>query len=372
MAMTLGRRNLLREPTRLALSVAGVALAIMLILLLGGLMTGTNDQISAYLDHEPGSIVVAQQGVRNVLGATSLLPAGTAARVSRVGGVGKVIPILSQFVILDLHGVKGPAYLVGYDPGRGGGPWQLAAGRAPRAVSGGYPEVVFDRVLAEQRGITLGSVVDLLGTRFRVVGLSSDTTTWMTSYFFLTRSTAASLLRQPGASSFLLVTPSRGTSPDVLPRRLQAVPGIEPVSKDTMIANDRALFSQVLNIALGWMVGIAFLVGVLVVGLVIYTATMERQREYGVLKAIGARNGLLYRVVAGQALIATGVGSVLGVALSLITAQLIMALRPQFLIVLAPDAAVRAILIGTVMALLAALIPARAVARLAPADVFRR
>jgi putative ABC transport system permease protein len=368
----LARRNLLREPIRLALSVAGVALAIMLILLLGGLMTGTNNQISAYLDHEPGSIVVGQQGVRNVLGATSLLPAGTTARVRRVKGVGEVIPLLSQFVILDLHGVKGPAYLVGYDPGRGGGPWQLAAGRAPRSASVGYPEVVFDRVLAEQRGVTLGSVVNLMGTRFRVVGLSSGTTTWMTSYFFLTRSAAAALLRQPDATSFLLVTPSRGTSPDVLLRRLQAVPGIEVVPKSTMIADDRALFSKVLNIALGWMVGIAFLVGVLVVGLVIYTATVERQREYGVLKAIGARNGLLYRVVAGQALIATGVGSALGVALSFITAQLIMAMRPQFLIVLAPDAALRAIVIGALMALVAALVPSRAVARLAPADVFRR
>jgi putative ABC transport system permease protein len=194
----------------------------------------------------------------------------------------------------------------------------------------------------------------------------------MTSYFFMAKSAASSLLHEPEATSFLLVTPSRGTSPDVLLHRLQAVPGIEVVPKSTMIANDRALFSRLLNIALGWMVGIAFLVGVLVVGLVIYTATAERQREYGVLKAIGIRNGLLYRVVAGQALIAAGVGSVLGVALSLITAQLIMTLRPQFLIVLAPDAALRAVVIGAVMALLAALIPARAVARLAPADVFRR
>ena len=35
------------------------------------------------------------------------------------------------------------------------------------------------------------------------------------------------------------------------------------------------------------MIAIAFLVGTMVVGLVIYTATIERQREYGVLKAMG-------------------------------------------------------------------------------------
>src|SRR5512142_2271007 len=79
--MSLARRNLLQDKTRLALSVAGVALAVMLILLLDGLLDGMYRQITAYLDHSPGTIVVAQQGVSNLLGATSLLPLGTADSV---------------------------------------------------------------------------------------------------------------------------------------------------------------------------------------------------------------------------------------------------------------------------------------------------
>jgi putative ABC transport system permease protein len=120
------------------------------------------------------------------------------------------------------------------------------------------------------------------------------------------------------------------------------------------------------------MVGVHFLVGTLVVGLVIYTATIERRREYGVLKAIGAPNGLLYQVVAEQALIAAGAGVALGVGLAFAAARLIMALRPQFLLVYEPAVVVQALLAGLGMALLAALLPARALARLAPADVFRR
>jgi putative ABC transport system permease protein len=91
------------------------------------------------------------------------------------------------------------------------------------------------------------------------------------------------------------------------------------------------------------MVAIAFLVGTLV-GLVIYTATIERQREYGVLKAIGARNGLLYRTVTTQALIAAGVGSILGVALAFGLAQLIMTSQPQFLIVFESSAVIQSLL----------------------------
>lgn len=72
--MPLARRNLFQDKIRLALSNAGVALAVMLILVRKGFLAGMNRQITSYLDHSPGSIVVAQEDVVNLLGVTSLLP----------------------------------------------------------------------------------------------------------------------------------------------------------------------------------------------------------------------------------------------------------------------------------------------------------
>ena len=46
--------------------------------------------------------------------------------------------------------------------------------------------------------------------------------------------------------------------------------------------------------------------------LTVYTATLARRAEYGVLKALGAHNFDLYRVVLGQAFISVGLGLVLG------------------------------------------------------------
>lgn len=69
--MSLARRNLFQDKTRLALSIAGVALAVMLILMLKGFLAGMHRQIISYLDQSPGSIVVAQEDVVNLLGATS-------------------------------------------------------------------------------------------------------------------------------------------------------------------------------------------------------------------------------------------------------------------------------------------------------------
>jgi len=64
--MRLAWQNLIQERTRLALSVLGVALAILLILVLQGFLRGMFRQIAAYLEHSPGSVVVAQDGVVNL------------------------------------------------------------------------------------------------------------------------------------------------------------------------------------------------------------------------------------------------------------------------------------------------------------------
>jgi putative ABC transport system permease protein len=288
--------------------------------------------------------------------------------VEAVAGVDKVVPILSQFVILDLHGKKQPAYMIGYEPGRGGGPWKIGEGREPATDT----EMVFDSVLARRHNLQIGDIFEVMGQDFTIVGFSDGTTSWMTSFFFTRKPAAEKLLRAPGATSFLLVEPEAGANPQDVQSRLDELTGVNALTKGEMAANDLKLFAKVFSAPLRLMVGIAFLVGTMIVGLVIYTATVERQREYGMLKAIGASNRVLYRVVTAQALVAALAGALFGVLLAYGAGQWIMSARPQFLIVFDPGDTVWALLAGLGMALAAALFPARVVARLAPAEVFRK
>jgi putative ABC transport system permease protein len=364
----LARKHLLQDRTRLTLNIAGVALAVMLILILNGFLTGMMRQITTYLDHSPGGFVIAQSGVTNLLGATSVLPPGTTSQVERVEGVARVVPILSQFVILDLHGRRQPAYMIGYEPARGGGPWSLTEGREPETDS----EAVFDRILGDRHGLHIGDSLRVMGKDLTIVGFSDQTTSWMTSFFFLRKSAVEGLVRLPGATSFLLVETTGSEADGRIRERLVSLPAVQVLTKAEMAANDRRLFGRFFSAPVRLMAGIAFLVGTLVVGLVIYTSTVEREREYGVLKAIGSANRVLYSAVAAQALLASFAGVVVGVGLAVGASQWIMALRPQFLIVLAPLDVVRAAAAGLVMALAAGLVPIRLVAGLAPAEVFRR
>jgi putative ABC transport system permease protein len=364
--MLLARRNLFRDRTRFLLSVAGVAVSIGLILVLAGYRSGVYRQASAYLDNTPGSVVVAERGIRNFLGTSSVLPPEAIGAVEAAPGVASAIPVVSQFVIFERHGRKDGYSLIGYDPATGGGPWKLVEGREPAADD----ELVIDRTAARQHEIAIGDQVGLLDRDATIVGLSDETTFWAGSIAFARITTLESLARSPGLRSFLIVTPEAGTSPEAL-RDQMTIPGTEVLLKSDVIANDRKLMARVYDAPIGLMVAIGFVVGVLVVGLVIYTATIERRREYGAIKAIGARNRTLYRVVAAQAFIATSAGAVAGVALGYGGGAALMAWRPPFRVDIEPAAVAVVLVASLAMAILAALIPARAVARLEPAEVFR-
>jgi len=346
-----------------------VALSIALIILLNGFLEGVYVQVTAYLDQTPADLVVAQEGVTNLLGATSLLPPGIEDRARNTPGVARAVPIVSQFVILDLHGRKVVAYMVAYDPDLGGGPWDMVVGRPPADDE----EVVLDRVMAEAHGFALGDTIQILDQDFTVVGLSDGTNSWMASFLFITKGAAEDLLLIPDATSFLLLTLDPGADRAAVEDRLRRrLPDVEIMPAEVLKQNDLDLLVEIFAVPLQMMVAIAFAVGTAILGMVIYTATVERMREYGMLKAVGVRNVHLYWLVTQQGLVVSLMGGALGVGLALLAGRWIMRTAPEFLVVIRPEDVLPVALSGLLMGLLAAFLPARYVGRLDPAEVFRK
>lgn len=362
-------RNLFQQKFRLTLSIGGVALAMMLIILLNGFLAGIYRQVTAYLDHTPADLIVAQDGVTNLLSATSILPANTRDLARGIPGIARVIPIVSQYVILDIHDEKVVAYMVGYEPETGGGPWQLKAGRAPADED----EVVLDWVMAERHGFGLGSTIEILNRDFKVVGLSDGTNSWMVSFFFLEKRAGEQLLLAPDSTSFLLLQLAPGADVAAVEARLsRRLRDVEILPAGVVKQNDLDLLVGIFAIPMRMMALIAFAVGTAILGMIIYTATVERVREYGVLKAVGAGNGQLYWLVTQQGVFTGLAGVILGAGLAWSVGQAIMAASPRFLVILQPASTLFTAATGLAMGLLAALLPARYVGRLDPAQVFRK
>lgn len=366
--MSLAMHNLFQDKLRFLLSIVGIGLAVMLMLFLLGFRQGVFKSTVIYLENAPGSVAVMPLGIDSSHGHGQYVLPETIEAVARTPGVQRVVPIQLQLAGLEFHGQKAVVQLIGYEPNLGGGPWSLSAGREP----GADKEIVLDRVLADRHGIRVGDGLDIKGQQLTVVGLSNETSTFSGALVFARMSFLETLTLAPGAASYVLVTPESGTSRSDLIATLKALPGTNVVPKTQIMANDRAIIAQALDQIVFLMVAAAFIVGALVVGMIIYSATIERRSEYGILKAVGARSGVLYRVVLWQALIAASVGSLVGIGFAFAMGSLVTNLKPQFLVAIEPSAIIVTLAAGFVMAILSALLPARSVTSLAPAEVFRR
>ena len=119
------------------------------------------------------------------------------------------------------------------------------------------------------------------------------------------------------------------------------------------------------------LVSIGFVVGIVVAGLSIYTATVARLREYAVLKAIGMRNRSLYGTILRQALLTVGAGLLVALALLALLNAVVGRVEPAISMLLTSGILGRAVLATILIGAAAALLPARRVARVDPASAYR-
>jgi putative ABC transport system permease protein len=368
-AVPLARRQLLSEPLKLVLALLGVAVCVALVGLLFGLREGIGRQVTTYPDHAGADLYVASGGTRNFLSASSSsLPVSLAPRLRRLAGGAQVEPITAWFDVVPMMGKKIVVEHIGSEPGRLGGPWSMLEGRPPSRSD----QVAIDRVMAEQHGIGLGDRLRLAGRSLRLVGLTDQTASWMAPLVFTTREAAAASRRRPRAATFFLVRGGRLT-PNALRNRLaHAFPRLSVMTRQRIAADDRALMASSFDSTLLVMVLTALGVGAVVIGITVYGFVAERRREFGTLKAMGARNRRLYWLVSRQALAIALVGLGGGILVQRVTGDAIVALSPKFLFVYLPSHLVLMVVAAFAMALLGALAPVRVLARLDPAEVFRR
>lgn len=120
------------------------------------------------------------------------------------------------------------------------------------------------------------------------------------------------------------------------------------------------------------LVGVAWLIGMLVIAIIMFGAVGARRRGFGILKALGFSPGFLGLGVVLEALILTLIGLPLGALLAAGIAAAVEAAIPLYLILpFEPGPALRTATASLVFAALGALAPLGLIRRLDPGLVFR-
>ncbi|WP_040339505.1 ABC transporter permease [Candidatus Blastococcus massiliensis] len=392
-------RNLLAHKLRLAMSglaiVLGVAFVVGTLIFTDTLSKTFNDLFeSTSADVNVTRATAFDQGLAGTGtgGTATYVPAELVDRIAEVEGVAAVEGSVQAEGVYILE-KDGEVLDTGGAPGLGIS-WDTEASLSPltlidgRAVTG-PGEVMIDTNAAEETGHQVGDTIILLtpGPRIEAElvgtfrfgeegGLAGATLTAFDT------ATAQELLTAPGQFTAIGVDAADGVDPDELTDRVAAVVGDDydvktATEQAETLASDFSEALQFFNIFLLVFAGIALFVGTFIILNTFSMLVAQRTKELALLRALGASRGQVTRSVLGEALAVGLVGSTVGLAAGYGIAAGLRALFGSFGLTLdgdlvfALDTVLWAYVVGVLVTLVAAYVPARRAAQMPPVAAMR-
>jgi len=278
-----------------------------------------------------------------------------------VDGVTEVTPVLNWHV----SNIKGESRAVNL--------WAIDYPSFAR-ISGGFDvlqgrplekpyDLVMDTVLADATGIRAGDKLPMINRDFTVVGIIRA---GAGGRLYARLADVQEAIGTPDRASFFLVKGRSSLEADKLAQALQArFPGhkITPVAQVSKVMQDNATglkqFKQALT-------GMAVVISFLVVLLAMYTTIIERTREIGILRAIGASQAKVVQLVINESTLICLAGVGTGIVFAFTGRWLLPHVFPTLTVQLTREWALIASALGLGGGLLGSFYPAIKAARMDP------
>jgi putative ABC transport system permease protein len=353
--------NLLHRPLRSIISVLAVAIEVVMILSIVGIFMG---QLSDQKDRVNGigaDLVVTPPNASFLAGMSgSPLPVKLAPFLAKLPHVAAAAPVITKF---EMSGGLSILYGVDYDSYAALKPFQFLDG----GPFGGPYDVIVDNIFA-RKGYRVGDTVEILNHKFRISGIVESGKGGRTT---IPISTMGDLIGSPGRASVIYIKADDPANIPTIVDEIHRTPGMADYgvqSMEDMLSQYTPARFPGFNLALNVVIWIAVIVGFLVIFQSMYTAVLERTREIGILKSMGASKPDIVGVVLGETGILTTAGVALGMAGTAGVHLLLGKLFPTFPFVLPPIWLGKGALIAFGGSFFGALYPAWMAARKDPID----
>ena len=325
--MNLAFRDIRHKLGRFVLTCLGLSLLLAVVVTMAGIYRGQTADALALVQSIQADIWVVQADTHGPFAESSRVPGDTREMVARLDGVVAAGSITLQTVQIVRNGRRVRLQVVGFEPGRPGGPVNLVAGRD---ITRSHYELIADR----QTGFAIGDTIRLGRYVYAVVGLTQGSVTLSgDSVIYMT-------LRDAQDLQFDLTPPearreaARGAQRTNTNLVNAVVARISPnIPVDTIAADVRrwkhlsvlgeAQQEAILTVTvierarrqIGLFMTVLTVVSAVIIALIIYTMTMEKLREIATLKLIGAPDRTIIGLIVQQALLMGVVGFAAGTAL---------------------------------------------------------
>jgi putative ABC transport system permease protein len=314
----LGWRMMFHDRAKLVGTLLGVIFATVLVNQQLGVLFGLLQKNTMFVDNAAADVWICPPSTEQFQSGRRISIYNLQqARV--VEGVAWAEPLLLGASTMQLPTGGGEAVtLVGTRAPRfAGGPWNVVAGD-PRSLAQADTLVFEDSQRRDLGGINLGSVRELGGHRVVAGAFTWGLGPFGPPYAFAEFDTAREILRAaPDETNFVLV----GVRPGVDPREVAA--RLAALLPETRVMTREEYASTIVSALLRDQLGISFatstffgvIVGFVIVALSMFSAVVDNVREFGTLKAMGARTLDLAKLLFVQAIAYATIGSAFGLFL---------------------------------------------------------
>jgi len=369
----IGWKNLVHDRIRLAVTLAGVTFSVVLMLVQTGIFFGYMSSVSGPIDHCEADLWLASAKTVNADTARPIAE-DLVHRVRAIPGIAWAAKLTHGWAYLTLPDGAGIwAQVMGFDPATGiGGPWEVVRGRLSDLTRPGT-YFVDEASLPMLRGARVESELENFDRKIEIVGVSRGAKSYNTYPILFTsiRTAQEQSVGMEGRLSFVVAKLERGADRGETLERLRSLRHFDVYTREEFSGRVRGYWATKtgIGVGIGMTVLLAFVVGVVIVGQTMYSATVERLREYATLRALGARRreicSVLWTQAAALGLAGYAAGAAVSLAAELATGNTVVAmdLTPALF------ALILAVTLG--MCLGASLLSVLRVLRLDPAMVFR-
>ncbi|MGH9322150.1 MAG: ABC transporter permease [Vicinamibacteria bacterium] len=356
--------NIFNRKTRTTVGILAVALGVALVLVMVGLAHGSLDETAERIKNVGADIIFQAPDASVFLALSSgVLPERLGERLSEVRGVAAAAPVLTNQVTR-LKGENKLVMIFGVNPAT-----YSSVGNGIEVVEGRGLEksgdLLVDTVLAAADGIKVGEKLRILNRDFEVVGIYRA---GPGVRIYMGLSDMQTATAQPGDVSFFFIKVAEGANvTDVAAELEQRFEGYKVTALEMFgeVMKENALglkeFIRALSI-------FAALISYLVILLAMYTTIIERTREIGILKALGAGQSYIIKVVMAESILICLMGVGAGFLFSVIGRAALLRFFPTLTVDLIPRWFLFSAILGITGGLLGALYPAYRAAKLDPVE----
>ncbi len=340
--------NIAARPLRSLLSVIAIAIQVVLVLMIVGLTSGVISEWGKRQEGVGADILVQPPN------APIFFAFSSAVMAESLGDQMEALPdvdVVAPAVILNEP--KNFIMIYGIDYKRFNAlsrGFLYRSGRAFQAPD----EVLADDIIAQQKHLKVGDHITLLNHGFVVCGIVAH---GKGARFFIPFRTAQEIAGVENRVSMFYVR-SKGDTEKARTEILRLNPKNRVRSTSEYVTLMSSSNLPELRPFIRSMVGLGIVISFLVVLLNMHTMVMERTREVGILKALGFSRFDVVRMLLGEMLVLTLLGSGLGIALTFLTQAILKETSPSLMILISRGWIFKAIILAVVGAALGAAYPA--------------